>query len=147
VIFDQQKSVGSEVSALLLLVRYSERAELASRFDDAYQRYCWTVTTADDLRLAPFHILATEGAVHVDKDRIWHMERASELCAGAGPVLMTTAHRIVDVTDAESIASGVAWWEEMTARGSEGMVVKPLSFIARSRRGLIQPRNTPLDSR
>jgi protein phosphatase len=134
-----ERAIASGVPAGDLLVRYRERAELARRFDDAYRRYCWSVSTVDDLRLAPFHILATEGAVHVDKDHTWHMERASELCAGAGPVLMTTAHRIVDVTDAESIAGGVAWWEEMTARGGEGMVVKPLSFVARGRRGLIQP--------
>jgi protein phosphatase len=33
----------------------------------------------------------------------------------------------------------IKWWEEMTDRGGEGMVVKPLSFIARGNRGLVQP--------
>ncbi|MDE2509049.1 MAG: polynucleotide kinase-phosphatase, partial [Planctomycetota bacterium] len=30
-------------------------------------------------------------------------------------------------------------WEELTGRGGEGMVVKPLDFTAKGRRGLIQP--------
>ena len=36
-------------------------------------------------------------------------------------------------------AEGVRWWEEMTGRGGEGMVVKPLTFVARGRRGMAQP--------
>lgn len=36
-------------------------------------------------------------------------------------------------------AEGISWWEELTGRGGEGMVVKPLEFIAKSRRGLVQP--------
>ena len=27
-----------------------------------------------DLKLAPFHLLATEGCVHTDKDHLWHIE-------------------------------------------------------------------------
>ncbi|MGH2608834.1 MAG: polynucleotide kinase-phosphatase, partial [Tepidiformaceae bacterium] len=45
----------------------------------------------------------------------------------------------VNTTDPESEAAAVAWWHEITAAGSEGMVVKPLSFVARGRRGLLQP--------
>jgi protein phosphatase len=45
----------------------------------------------------------------------------------------------VDVTDPADEAAATRWWEELTARGGEGMVVKPLEFIARGRRGLIQP--------
>jgi protein phosphatase len=45
----------------------------------------------------------------------------------------------VDVTNPESEAAAVRWWEELTACGGEGMVVKPMEFIARGKRGLIQP--------
>ena len=31
------------------------------------------LTTVDDLKLAPFHLLATEEVVHIDKDDLWHM--------------------------------------------------------------------------
>jgi PNKP adenylyltransferase domain, ligase domain/PNKP adenylyltransferase domain, C-terminal region len=37
------------------------------------------------------------------------------------------------------VADGIAWWTELTGRGGEGMVVKPLDFILRGRRGLAQP--------
>ena len=33
----------------------------------------------------------------------------------------------------------IRWWEELTGRGGEGMVVKPLEFIAKTWRGLVQP--------
>ena len=45
----------------------------------------------------------------------------------------------MDVTDAASVEEATGWWEELTARGGEGMVLKPLDFVARGRRGLIQP--------
>src|SRR5207244_1559335 len=91
------------------------------------------------LKLAPFHILATEGAVHVNRDHLWHMEKISELCRAASGVLLMTPFRVVDVTDPASQAEGVRWWEELTGRGGEGMVVKPVDFCARGRRGLVQP--------
>jgi hypothetical protein len=29
----------------------------------------------------------------------------------------------------DEVAAGIAWWEDLTSRGGEGMVVKPLDFI------------------
>jgi protein phosphatase len=121
-----------------LLERTRARAGEAARFVDAYRRYCWPVSTIDDLKLAPFHLLASEGAVHVDKDHLWHMEVLAELCA-ADDLLHPTAHLTVDTTDPASEGAGTAWWTELTGRGGEGMVVKPLEFVARGRRGLVQP--------
>jgi len=37
------------------------------------------------------------------------------------------------------LGAAIAWWENLTAKGGEGMVVKPLTFMARGRRGLTQP--------
>ena len=91
--------------------------------------------------LAPFHLLATEGAVHADRSHEWHMEQASRICAADDSgVLFATSHRVVALTDRESEAAATAWWEELTGRGGEGMVVKPLEFTAQGRRGLVQPR-------
>ena len=50
-----------------------------------------------------------------------------------------TDFRLVDVTDSAGEANATAWWEEMTEKGGEGMVVKPLGFVAKGRRGLVQP--------
>jgi len=124
-----------------LLSHYKERERLAVLYQQAYRRYSWPVKTVADLRLAPFHILATENGMHVDKDHEWHMQTIASFC---GPesnegVLMATSYLVVDVTDESSQGAGVAWWEELTERGGEGMVVKPLPFITRGRRGLVQP--------
>jgi len=122
-----------------LLGRYQCRAELAAKFELAYRRYSWPVASVNDLRLAPFHILATEQGVHVDRDHLWHMETLAELCLAGTPVLVTTTFRVVDVTDPDSERAATGWWETLTEQGGEGMVVKPLSFVARGRRGLAQP--------
>jgi len=122
-----------------LLARTRERASLAGAYQAAYRRYVWPVDGVADLRLAPFHVMATEGAVHVDKDHLWHLATLAEVCASGGDVLVATAHRVVDVDDPASEAEGVAWWEALTERGGEGMVVKPLAFVAEGRRGLAQP--------
>jgi len=41
------------------------RLENIQRFVTAYRQYCWPVESLDDLKLAPFHLLASEGRVHV----------------------------------------------------------------------------------
>ena len=134
---DAATARGVDVSGLA--AAYAERAALAERYVAAYARYCWPVASVNDLRLAPFHVMATEGTVHMDKDHAWHMRTLGELTAAGGPVLFTTQHRLVNVTDPESEAAAIAWWEEMTAAGGEGMVVKPLPFVAKGSRGLVQP--------
>jgi len=118
---------------------YRRREQDVDRFVDAYRRYCWPVNALNDLKLAPFHLLATEGRVHIDKDHRWHMETLAEVCRADTELLRATPYRLVDVTDPASQAAGVAWWEELTGRGGEGMVVKPLAFIHRGGRGLAQP--------
>lgn len=126
--------------AAALLEKYQARAEMIHDYTEAYRHYCWDVNSLDDLRLAPFHVLATEGAVHVDKSHQWHMEVIGRLQAFGGSILHPTIHRTVDLSDEISVESAAAWWLEMTSKGGEGMVVKPLDFIAHgSRYGLIQP--------
>lgn len=122
-----------------LLDRYQQRAEMSANYVAAYQRYCWPVNSIDDLKLAPFHLLATEGAVHTDKDHAWHMEMLAKLCRADERLLLATAYQTLDLTDPASQAEGIAWWEELTGRGGEGMVVKPFEFIVKGQRGLAQP--------
>jgi protein phosphatase len=92
-----------------------------------------------DLQLAPFHLLASENAVHVDKPHDWHLDRIGALCAIDDELLRMTKHVTVDTTDRESEAAATAWWLELTDAGGEGMVVKPMDFVVRGRRGLAQP--------
>lgn len=122
-----------------LAARMSERLMRAQRYRDAYGRYCWPVNAIGDYRIAPFHILASEGRVHMDRDHLWHMAEAARLADAGDCIVMATAHRLVDLKDPESIAGAVAWWEDLTARGGEGMVVKPRAFIASGPKGMLQP--------
>src|SRR5262249_1017089 len=122
-----------------LLDRHRERLAMAARYAEAYRRYCWPVGGIGDLRLAPFHLLATERVVHVDKPHTWHMEILGRLATKDDPVIVRTPFRVIDLTDAGDQEHGVQWWREVTERGGEGMVVKPLDFVARGRRGIVQP--------
>jgi protein phosphatase len=127
-----------------LAEKYRRRLEAVSAYVDSYRRYCWPVASIDDLRLAPFHVLASENAVHADRDHAWHMQTLSRLAHadaeghGTG-VLIETPYTVVNLSDEASEAEAIQWWDDLTSRGGEGMVVKPTSFVARGRKGLIQP--------
>ena len=124
-----------------LQARYQTRLASAGAYVDAYRAYCWPVASLADLRLAPFHILATEGAAHVDKDHGWHMGWIERICAApsAAPLLFATRHETVELADPASVARTTDWWLAMTGRGGEGMVVKPYGFIAQGPKGTVQP--------
>ncbi|WP_405842194.1 polynucleotide kinase-phosphatase [Streptomyces platensis] len=111
----------------------------------------------DGVRLAPFQILAVRGRslaglAHTEQlallDRLIAAEgavaaRDSGTAGGATdrPGLLATTRRIlVDTGDETSVAAGIAWWQELTAAGGEGMVVKPVQALIRQADGrLVQP--------
>lgn len=119
----------------------AERARLGQvkLYIDAYRRYVWPVNSVDDLRLAPFHVLAGESGVFTDREHSWHLDLCDQLVAAAPDFIKRTERRVVEVTDAASEQSACAWWEELTAAGGEGMVVKPLGFVVNGRKGIVQP--------
>jgi protein phosphatase len=121
-----------------LLARLREREDDIARYTAAYRGYCWDVRGLEGVRVAPFHLLATEGKTYFDHDHRWHMAELARL-AEADPLFLPTVHREVDLSDGDACAATAAWWEELTAGGGEGMVVKPLEFLARGRRGYVQP--------
>lgn len=122
-----------------LVARFDKRRAMAEHYIEAYRRYCWTVRSLADLKLAPFHLLATEGSVHSDKDHVWHMTILGRLCDSDLGLLLATPYKLVDLSDETSQKEGIDWWEQLTSSGGEGMVVKPLQFVTKSRRGLVQP--------
>ncbi|HEX7779075.1 MAG TPA: hypothetical protein VF424_07555, partial [Vicinamibacterales bacterium] len=128
---------GSDVGALL--ERHKVRLNLAERFSRAYRNYCWPVESLRDIRIAPFHVMATEGAVHADKDHVWHMSTIGSFVREDDGLLMRTPYQVVDLADPASEAAATAWWQDLTETGGEGAVVKPLVFVASNSRGLLQP--------
>lgn len=131
---EQAAALGLDVNGWL--AHTTTRRQMVNDYVAAYRRYCWPVNSVNDLKLAPFHLLATEGKVHADKPHDWHMQTLARL---AGGIIIATPFHVIDVTNPESEAEGIRWWEELTRSGGEGMVVKPFDFIAKNRRGLIQP--------
>ncbi|MEU1123796.1 polynucleotide kinase-phosphatase [Streptomyces sp. NPDC005899] len=130
---------GVDVTALA--GRQRERAADAAAFTEAYRRYCWSTEGLDGVRLAPFQVLAVRGrslaAVPHDEQLAW-LDRLVE--HDPTGLLQVTRRLVVDTGDDDSVRSGVDWWLEMTGRGGEGMVVKPLGALVRDSRGrLVQP--------
>ena len=128
-----------EIASLAEL--YGQRKEAADLYVEAYRRYCWTVQSLADLKLAPFHLLASEAAVHTTKERdhAWHMETLARICQADPELMLATPFQVIDLTDKADQDKGVKWWEDLTASGGEGMVVKPMEFVAKGRKGLVQP--------
>lgn len=122
-----------------LLARYRDRAARAVKYNAAWQRYCWPVASLDDYRVAPFHVLATEGAVHFDKCHVWHMQELARLAEAGDRLVVATPFRVVDLADEGAVARAVAWWEQLVAAGGEGMVVKPRDYLVRGPKGHVQP--------
>ncbi|HEY2470017.1 MAG TPA: polynucleotide kinase-phosphatase [Terracidiphilus sp.] len=130
----------TKIDALQDLAKRTEaRLESLAKYREAYRHYCWPVRSIEDLKLAPFHLLATEGSLHTDKQHGWHMEKLTTLCAQDEKLLLATPFKIVDVNDTTSCDLATEWWQTLTSAGGEGMVVKPLDFISKGRRGYAQP--------
>lgn len=125
----------------LEVVADRQRSRLADMeaFVDAYRPYCWDVASIDDVRLAPFQLLASAGRTYVDREHTWHMGLAQRLTEADPGVIRPTRHLVVDVTDEGAQTAGVEWWRSLVAEGGEGMVVKPLTAIVRGKRGPLQP--------
>ncbi len=130
---------GRLADAAPLAERAEERLDMATRFVEAYRRYCWPTVGVEGLRLAPFQVLATEGRVRALDPHPWHIALADRLAAAAPATFRATRTIMVDLDDESSITAAIVWWEELTAAGGEGMVVKPVDVVARWKRGMVQP--------
>ena len=134
-----RKAVARSDDTADLLARMEARQEAALKYADAYGRYCWPVASLDDYRIAPFHILATEAGVHMNRDHCWHMSELVRLAEPGDRLFMATACHLVDLEDEASIEKASGWWTDLTAKGGEGMVVKPLDFVVQGPKGMVQP--------
>lgn len=121
------------------IIDYNQkRLELAEKYCSAYQQYCWEVNSLDDIKLAPFHILASQNKVNVDQNYQWHMDNIKKI-SEQDDIIISTNYKIIKLNDEKSVNEGISWWEELTSKGGEGMVVKPLNFIEKGKNGIVQP--------
>jgi polynucleotide kinase-phosphatase len=122
-----------------LAARVASRTADTRAFREVYRRYCWRTEGLAGVQLAPFQVLAAEGATFHTRPHDWHLAVADRLCDADPRLFRRTRTALVDTTDDTSVAAGTAWWEELTAEGGEGMVVKPMANLVRGGRGLVQP--------
>ena len=118
-----------------LLDRTRARLANAEAFTAAYLRYCWDTEGLAGVRVAPFQLLASEGAAYHERPHAWHLDLADRLAAAAPDLIATTRRIAVETGDPESVSAATRWWEDLTAAGGEGMVVKPAANLTRARRG------------
>ncbi|WP_042477288.1 AAA family ATPase [Bacillus ndiopicus] len=116
--------------------QYKELLRNAVRFDAVYQNYCWSVEDLSAIQIAPFHILAHSNGTCFHQPHTWHMEMNHWL-AQDSTIFIATEYQVINNEQDEQKA--IAWWEEMTAVGHEGIVIKPLTFIPKNKDKLIQP--------
>ncbi len=133
-----QRAMQNGLSLGALAERVDARLAHAQAFASVVRGYAWPVASIDDLKIAPFHLLASEGRVHGDKPHAWHMAHLGRL-AEADPLFKATATITINLEDEAAVDRAIAWWLDLTERGGEGMVAKPSDFLAQGRRGITQP--------
>ncbi|MFY0255657.1 polynucleotide kinase-phosphatase [Chitinophaga sp. 30R24] len=133
------QAISNQVPAQALLEKYTQRLEQVNNYVDAYRQYCWPVSSLDDYKLAPFHIMATEGKTYFDKDHEWHMSAIKNICVGDEQILLATPYLLVETGNEASEQAAIQWWEQLTGKGGEGMVIKPYTFLHQHEKGLVQP--------
>ncbi|MDK8191428.1 polynucleotide kinase-phosphatase [Paenibacillus sp. UMB7766-LJ446] len=108
----------------------------ARTFRDVFQKYCWDVKNIGDIRIAPFHTLAHSTGAFWDQTHEWHMEQNREF-ARMSTMMMETEYRVITSSaDEEEV---IRWWDEITAEGHEGIVIKPETFRVWNANKMIQP--------
>lgn len=133
------KAAMRDVDTSALAERFASERVRVDAFSAAVRQYCWPITGLEGVRIAPFHILASEGKVHSEASHGWHMETLARL-AEHDKMFQATRTMLVDFEKPGTRDAAIAWWMDMTAAGGEGMVVKPEQFLARGAENrLLQP--------
>jgi polynucleotide kinase-phosphatase len=110
--------------------RLAGRLANATAFTEAYRNYVRPAEGLSGVSLAPFAVLASEGANHAGRDHGWHLAQADRLVAADPDLFTATRRRVLPLSDLAAVAEATAWWQELTAVGGEGMVVKPYGGLA-----------------
>jgi hypothetical protein len=131
---------GRELDVAGLGERLTGRLANATAFAAAYRSYVRPTDGLTGVSVAPFAVLASEGASHAGRDHGWHLALADRLVAADPRLFTPTRRRVVDLADEAALAGATEWWGELTGAGGEGMVVKPYAGLAATHRGkLVQP--------
>jgi protein phosphatase len=92
-----------------LLDRTRARVANATAFTDAYRRFCWPTDGLTGVQIAPFQLLATDGASHHTRSHAWHLDLADRLAAADPQLVAQTRRCFVDTTDQASVVAATEW--------------------------------------
>ncbi|MCZ7861156.1 polynucleotide kinase-phosphatase [Agrobacterium salinitolerans] len=120
------------------VARFAMREQNAARFDKVWRGYSWETPTIDEVRIAPFHVLASEGRVHSNERHSTHMKWI-DMLVGRDSIFTATDFTEVSLHSPAALVAVVDKWMADTSRGAEGIVVKPSVFSVMGERGLVQP--------
>lgn len=67
------------------------------------------------------------------------METLNRLAAADSGFIVATPFLEIGLADEAEFRQACEWWDALTGQGGEGMVVKPLDFVVRGPKGLVQP--------
>ena len=134
---EQARDRGLDVSDML--ARAEHRQANAAAYAHVVNTYSWETDHLTGVQIAPFQILATRGNSMYIQSHRWHMDIADQLSAADPEFIRPTRHIEVTTDNEESIATAVAWWDELTSSGAEGMVVKPMVAPVKNGQRLVQP--------
>ena len=118
--------------------RATDRLDRARAFDRAWRPFVGPTDGVDDVRVAVFHVLATEGndmlATPNDRHMAWADALRGDPDAPEGIARATRWTRL-DADDPDAVRRVVEEWERTTVAGHEGVVVKPRAFVERGKAG------------
>jgi hypothetical protein len=115
-----------------------ERATL-ELYDGMFKKYRTEAADLAALKFAPFHLLAVEGQAFFNRSHLWHMQMLARVARAGGGFVIPTRYEVIATSDRTTWQSTLRWWEELSAKSEEGLVVKPLPFVPKGRRGMAQP--------
>lgn len=109
-----------------------------NKYNKVWQSYCYPANTIEDIKIAPFHIMATEGIVW---SKVGHLEQLETIKRFLGSLsgFVPTRHLHLKLDEKGAYEKGIDFWLNLTSSGAEGMVVKPMNFIPMQKTSLLQP--------
>lgn len=123
-----EQAAGRGLPVADLTARMTQRHANAVAFREVYGSYVRPTDGIEGITLAPFKVLAVEGrAPAVTEPHEWHLRQLGTL---TDELITPTRHRFVDLSSQRERADATRWWQDLTAAGGEGMVVKPAHQVA-----------------
>lgn len=119
--------------------RLTHRQERLSQHIQAMARQPDSSFDMDKLHVTPLHVLATDETSWFDRPYSEHEALLQRLVQTDEALFSLIPALEVHLDDADSTRRALDAWDEWTAKGSAGMVVKPFVFQRNPRPGLVLP--------